>query len=88
MQGTTAFHDAITDPLLPQADPVRHEAAALDAPVDRLDLQPTRVQCLMRPWLLQERLLAAGLLGWPADLDVGQRERQQAQVLPQSAPGG
>ena len=41
MQGTTEFHHEITDPLLPQADPVLHDATALDTAVDMLDAQPT-----------------------------------------------
>jgi len=40
---TAEFHHQITDPLLPQADPVLHDAAALDATVDMLDPQPTLV---------------------------------------------
>ena len=31
MQGTTEFHHQIADPLLPQADPVLHNATTLDA---------------------------------------------------------
>jgi hypothetical protein len=37
MQGTAEFHHQITDPLLPQADPVFHDATTLDAAVDMLD---------------------------------------------------
>jgi hypothetical protein len=37
VQGTAEFHHQITDALLPQADPVFHNAAALDAAVDMLD---------------------------------------------------
>jgi hypothetical protein len=37
MQGTAEFHHQITDPLLPQAHPVFHNATALDAAVDVLD---------------------------------------------------
>src|SRR5215831_8954712 len=37
VQGTAQFHHQITDALLPQADSVFHNAAALDAAVDMLD---------------------------------------------------
>src|SRR5262249_42725292 len=37
MQGTAEFHHEITDPLLPQADPVLHDTTTLDAAVDMLD---------------------------------------------------
>src|SRR5215510_3420967 len=53
MQGTAEFHHQITDPMLPQADPVLHDAAALDATVDMLNPQPTLVQNLVCQLLLQ-----------------------------------
>src|SRR2546425_8652412 len=37
VQGTTEFHHQIADALLPQTDPVFHNAAALDTPVDVLN---------------------------------------------------
>src|SRR5215470_5836815 len=37
VQGTTEFHHQITDALLPQADPVLHDTAALDTTGDMLD---------------------------------------------------
>jgi hypothetical protein len=37
MQGTAELHYEIADTLLPQADPVFHNATALDAAVDMLD---------------------------------------------------
>jgi len=43
VQGTTEFHHQIADALLPEADPVFDDAAALDATVDMLDPQPTVV---------------------------------------------
>src|SRR4051794_9401410 len=39
MQGTADFHHPIADALLPQADPVFDDAAALDTTVDMLDAQ-------------------------------------------------
>src|SRR5919108_5659125 len=52
MQGTAEFHHEIADTLLPQADPVLHNAAALDTAIDVLDAQPTLVERLVRPLLL------------------------------------
>jgi hypothetical protein len=36
VQGTTEVHHQIADALLPQADPVFHNAAALDTTVDQI----------------------------------------------------
>ena len=88
MQSTAQFPHEIADAVLPQPDPVFDDAAALDAPVDRLDPQPTLVQGLVGPLLFQGEFLASGLLGRHEDRDVGQRARQEAQVLQQPTPGG
>jgi hypothetical protein len=53
MQGTAEFHHQITDSLLPQADPVFDNPTPLHAAVDMLDPQPTLVQRLIGPLLLQ-----------------------------------
>jgi hypothetical protein len=87
MQGTTDFHHQIADTLLPQADPVLHDTTALDTAVDMLDPQPTLVQGLVGQLLLPCQFLAAGLLGWHEDFHLRQRERQEAQILQQPAPG-
>ena len=83
MRGTAAFHDQIADTLLPQADPVLHDAAVLDTPVDVLDAQPTLVECLVGPLLLQGEVRTVGLLRRHEDRHVGERERQEAQSLQQ-----
>src|SRR6266700_2980352 len=88
MQGTTEFHYQIADALFPQADAVFDDAAALDAAVHMLDPQPTVVQGLIGPLLFQGEFLAAGFLRRHEDLDLGQRERQEAQILQQPTPGG
>ena len=88
MQGTTEFHDQIADAVLPQPDPVFDDAAALDAAVHMLDPQPTVVQSLVGQVLVQRQFLTTGFLGGHEDLDLGQRERQEAQVLQQPTPGG
>ena len=45
-------------------------------------------QGLVRELLLQRQLLATGFLRRHEDLHLGQRERQEAQILQQSAPRG
>jgi hypothetical protein len=87
MQGAAEFHHQVTDALLPQANPVFHDATALDATVDMLDPEPTLVECLVGQVLLQGQLLTAWLLRRHEDFHVGQRERQEAQILQQPTPG-
>ena len=81
MQGTAEFHHEIANTLLPQADPVFDDAAALDTTVDMLDPQPTLVQRLVRSVLRQREIFAAWLLGRHEDLDLREREGQEAQIL-------
>ncbi len=81
MQGTADLHHHIADALLPEADPIFHNATALHATVDMLDTESTLVQGLVGEVLLPRELLAAGFLGRHEDLDLGQREGQEAQVL-------
>src|SRR5947199_6811104 len=71
VQDTADFHHQIADTLLPQADPIFDDAAALDTPVDMLDPQPTLVQHLVTHLLLQRELLAAWLLGRHEDCTSG-----------------
>src|SRR5262249_34401346 len=86
VQGTAEFHHQITDPLLPQPEPVLHDAAALDTTVDMLDPQPTLVQRLVRLLLLQGQLLNAWLLHRHESHHLRECERQKAQILQQPAP--
>jgi hypothetical protein len=81
MQGTADLHHHIADALLPEADPIFHNAAALDATVDMLDPQPTLVQGLVSQLLVQGEVLASWFLRRHEDLDLGQRKRQEAQIL-------
>jgi hypothetical protein len=81
MQGTTDFHHEIADTLLPQTDAVFDDATALDTAVDVLDPQPTLMQCLIRYLLLQGQFLAARFLHGHQDLHLGQRKREEAQIL-------
>jgi hypothetical protein len=87
MQGTAEFHHEIADTLLPQAAPVFDDPTPLDAAVDMLDPEPPLVECLVGQLLLQGQLRTAGLLRRHEDLHVGQRERQEAQILQQPTPG-
>ncbi len=86
MQGTADLHHHIADALLPEADPIFHNATALHATVDMLDAEPTLVQGLVGEVLLQRQLPAAWLLGRHEDLHLGQREGQEAEILQQPAP--
>src|SRR6266446_7553154 len=86
MQGTTEFHHEIADALLPQTDRVFDDATTLHTAVHMLDPQPTLVQRLGGSVLLPRQLLAAGFLRRHEDLDLGQRKRQEAQILQQPAP--
>src|SRR5215831_17258907 len=81
VQGTAELHHEIANARLPQADPVLHDAAALDAAVDMLDAEPSLVECLVGQVLLQGQLSTAGLLRRHQDLDLGEREGQEAQIL-------
>jgi len=65
VEGTAEFHHEIANTLLPQADPVFDDAAALDTPVDMLDPQPTLVERLVGALLLSRQLLATGV-SWRA----------------------
>ena len=88
VQGTAEFHHEITDTLFPQADPVFDDATALHTPVDMLDPEPARGECLVGPLLLPCQFLASWLLGRHEALNVGQREGQEAQILQQPTPSG
>src|SRR6266700_2599893 len=87
VQGTAEFHHQITDPLLPQADPVLHDATTLDAAVDMLDPEPPLSERLVGPLLLQGQLRTAWLLRRHEDRHLGERERQEAQILQLPTPG-
>jgi len=88
MQGTTDVHDQIADALFPQADPVFDDTTALDTTVDMLNAQSASVQGLIGQLLCQGELLAAWVLGWYEDLDLGECKRQEAQILQQPTPSG
>ena len=74
VQGATACHHQITDPLFPQAHPVLHDAAALDTAGAMRNPQPTLGERLVHPLLLPRAILTAGLLGRPEDRHLRERE--------------
>src|SRR5262245_2249547 len=86
VQGATELYHQITDPLLPQVDPVLHNAAALDTAIDMLNAQPTLVERLVRALLLQRQLLPPGLLRRHENHHLRERERQEAEILQEPAP--
>ena len=81
MERTAQFHHEVTDALLPEAVPVFHDATALDTAIDVLNPSAAIVEGLVGTLLLQGELLAAGFLGWHEDLDLGECEGQEAQIL-------
>ena len=86
VQGTAEFHHEIADALLPQADPVFHNATPLDTAVDMLNPQSAVVERLVGQVLLQGQLRTAWLLRRHEDLHLRERERQEAQILHQPTP--
>jgi hypothetical protein len=53
-----------------------------------LDPQSTVMQGLVGELLVQGEFLATGFLGRHEDLDLGERERQEAQILQEPTPRG
>src|SRR2546428_9451927 len=86
VQGTAELHHEIADALLPQADPIFHNATTLDAAVDMLDPQPPLVERLVGQLVLQGQLLTAWLLRRHEDHHFRERERQESQSLQQPTP--
>src|SRR5713101_4383046 len=86
MQGTADLYHHIADALLPEADPIFHNATALHTTVDMLDAEPPLVERLVGSVLLSRQLLAAGFLRRHEDLHLGEREGQEAQILQQPTP--
>lgn len=74
------------DTLFPQPEPVFHDAAALDTTVAVLDPEPLLVECFVGKGLLQGQIPTVWLLRRHQELDLGEREGQEAQILYQPAP--
>jgi hypothetical protein len=83
VQGTAQFHQQITDARFPQAEPIFHDATALDTTMDMLDPQPTLVEKLVGPLLLSGQFLTTGFLDWHEDFALREREGQEGQILQQ-----
>ena len=81
MQGTAQFHDEIADTSLPQPEPVFHNPTALDTAVDVFDSSPPVVQGLVGELVLHRQFLAAWGLGRHQDVDLGQGEGEEAEIL-------
>jgi len=88
MQRTADFHDQIADARLPQAVRVVDDAAALHATVDVLDADAAAGNPSIGGFLRPREGSAPWLLGRHDDLDLIERERQEAQILEQAAPRG
>ena len=86
VQGTAEFHHQIANALLPQADPVFHNATTLHTAVDMLNPQSAVVERLVGPLLLPGQLRTAWLLRRHEDLHLRERERQETQILQQPTP--
>src|SRR5215831_19375854 len=86
VQGTAELHHEIADALLPQADPVFHNATMLHTAVAMLNPQSAMVERLVGQLLLQGQVLTAWLLRRHEDLHLRERERQEAQILQQPTP--
>ena len=71
VQGTAELHHEIADALLPQPDPVFHNATTLHTAVDMLNPQSAVVERLVGQVLLQGQLRAAGLLRRHEDRHLG-----------------
>lgn|GEM_PF-1308543 len=85
-QGPTECQHEITDPLLPETEPLLHAAAALHAAVAMLAPAPATGQGLVGPLLLPGPRLASWLLGRPENGPGGPRPGQAAPRRPPSAP--
>jgi len=86
VQGAADFHHLISDALLPQAQPVFHDATALHTAVDMFNPQPALMQRFVRQVLVHRQRLARRLPRWHEDFDLRQREAEKPQILQQLAP--
>ena len=83
MQGTANFHEQITDAHLPQAAGVVDDAAALDTAVDVLDAHTSAGDTSIRRFLRPCESPTPWLPRRHDDLNLGQCERQEAEILEQ-----
>ena len=88
MQRTADVHDQIADTDLPKAAGVMYDATALDATVDMLDAHATTCDASIHSLLRAGECASPGLASWPDDLDLVERQGQEAQIREQAATRG
>ena len=86
MQRTADFHDQVADAQLPEAADVVDNTAALDAAVDVFDAHAATRNASIGGFLAAREGSASWLVGRHDDLDLVERERQEAEVLEQPTP--
>jgi hypothetical protein len=86
MQRAADFHQEVADARLPQATGVMDDATALDAAVDVLNAHATAGDAPIRCFLRAREGPATWFLGRHNDLNLLERERQEAEILEQTAP--
>jgi hypothetical protein len=81
MQCTADFHRQVPDTGLPETADVVDDAAALDAAVDVFDAHTSAGDAPIRSFLQAREGPVPWLPRGHDDLDLGQRERQEAEIL-------
>jgi hypothetical protein len=87
MQPTADGHDAIANAGRPEAVGVMDDATALDTASDRRDAHATTGNAPIRRLLCARARPSSRVPGRHDDLDMVERQRQEAQILEQAAPG-
>src|SRR5262245_54696335 len=88
MQRTANFHHKIANPRLPETVGVMDDTTALDAAVDVLDTHATARDAPIGSFLGSRERPAPRFLGGHDDLDVVEREGEEAEILKQPAARG
>jgi hypothetical protein len=83
MQRPADFHDQVAGAHLAEAAGIVDNTAALDTAVDVLDAHAATRDALMGGLVAAHESSASGLAGWHDDLDLVEREYQEAQILEQ-----
>ena len=81
MQRTANFHDQVANACLPEAAGVVDDTTALDTAVDVLDADAAACKAPIGGFLRPRERPAPRLLGGHDDLDVVEREGQEAEIL-------
>jgi len=88
MPRTADFHDQVADACLPEAAGVVDDATALDAAVDLLDAHAPAGDATIGRFLRPRESPTSWVPRRHDDLDVGQGERQEAEILEPPTPRG